>query len=89
MLEQFSTFLLSKQFSPAVTIVFMVYLPHPSGRHECSRQPLVRKSSRLITNTTTPRFFNNDLGGVEDRSVGDVAFQLISDGKRKTTKPKK
>lgn len=60
----------------------------PSGRHKYSRHPLARKSSRLITNTT-PRFFNNELGGVEDRSVGDVAFQLISDGKRKTTKPKK
>lgn len=54
----------------------------PSGPHECSRQPLARKFSRLNTNTT-PRFSINELGGVEDRSVGDVAFQLISDGKRK------
>lgn len=82
----FSTFLPSKQFShTAVTIVSMVICPL-SGRHECSRQPLTRKSPRSMTNVTMPRYFNNDLGGVEDRSVGDVAFQPISEGTKKTKK---
>lgn len=83
----FSTSLPYKQFlPPAATIVFMVICPPLLDDTNAHDNILTRKSSRPITTVTMPRFFKSDLGGVEDRSVGDVAFQLVTEGLKKQTK---
>lgn len=82
----FSTFIHSKQFLSAATIVSMVICP--PARHELSRHPLTRQSPRSITTVTVPRFLN-DLGAVEDRSAGDAAFQPIRHRGKKEFPPKK
>lgn len=55
--NHFSTSLLSKQFFHPQSRSFPWSFVPPPGRHECSRQPLTRKSSRsIITNVNATIF---------------------------------